>query len=368
MAEARASRFPAVLERRDVGLAVILAFGGSLYLAHLDHAITSEESLQAILLGVFVPALSAVAIIAVATWLWLGDVDGVSVGRIAVWCVIGGAVVAGGAALTVLYEAAEGVRMSDPLWVVLNAASGGGVVGIVIGFYEGRQRHARRRAARREQQLTVLDRLLRHDLRNAANVISGRAELIADGDADPAEQAAAIQDQAMELVELGERARRLEAMLREDDVDRERLELTGLVESSCEAVRRDYPEREVTATLPDHLEVRAHPLLESAIANVIDNAAAHNDAAEPRVEVEIDRVTRNGRPMVDLRVADNGPGIPSTEVDVLDRGYETPLAHSTGLGLWVVDWIVTASGGDVAIETAGDRGSVVHLYLEPAGA
>ena len=53
-------------------------------------------------------------------------------------------------------------------------------------------------------------------------------------------------------------------------------------------------------------------------------------------------------------------------VAVLQRGRETSLEHASGLGLWLVHWIVTESGGSVSFEEREPRGSVVELTLPRA--
>lgn len=70
--------------------------------------------------------------------------------------------------LTVLYHQAEGVSMSDQLFIVVNSASGGAAVGVVVGIYDGRRRAARAEVGRLNDQLTVLNRVLRHGIRNHA--------------------------------------------------------------------------------------------------------------------------------------------------------------------------------------------------------
>lgn len=88
----------------------------------------------------------------------------------------------------------------------------------------------------------------------------------------------------------------------------------------------------------------AHPLVDSAIGVVIENAIEHNDKRTPRVKIEMERTIRNGGDAVELRIADNGPGIHDSEFDVLERGYETDLEQTSGLGLWLVNWVVAKSG------------------------
>jgi two-component sensor histidine kinase len=49
---------------------------------------------------------------------------------------------------------------------------------------------------------------------------------------------------------------------------------------------------------------------------------------------------------------------------VLETGRETPLEHGEGLGLWLVNWIVTGLGGTVTANT--DDGTTVRLSLPVA--
>lgn len=223
----------------------------------------------------------------------------------------------------------------------------------------------REQTKRLNRQLSVLNRVLRHDIRNSANVIRGHADLLAEGTERSTEAAATVREQATELVELGERARDVERVMRSEGHEREAVDVVAAVEAQLERVREEYPA--VDARGPDVEECRAHahPRIESAIGNVVENAVEHNDRETPRVEVSVSR-TEDDR--VEVRIADDGPGIPESEVAVLERGYETPLEHASGLGLWLVNWLVTASGGDVRFEENDPRGSVVRLRLDAANA
>lgn len=92
---------------------------------------------------------------------------------------------------------------------------------------------------------------------------------------------------------------------------------------------------------------------------MIENAVEHNDKQTPRVDVTLS----NSENQVAVRIADNGPGIPDEEVAVLERGYETSLKHTNGLGLWLVSWIVRESDGEVTFRERNPRGSVVCLQF-----
>ncbi|MFC6730101.1 ATP-binding protein, partial [Natronoarchaeum mannanilyticum] len=103
---------------------------------------------------------------------------------------------------------------------------------------------------------------------------------------------------------------------------------------------------------------------------------SHRDAAstgaaertgEPTEPIrEVGRTAANAD-VVELRVSDDGPGVPSEERAVLSGEREIdPLHHTGGLGLWLTDWIVSQAGGTVDI--ACDEGTTVIVRIPAATA
>lgn len=352
--------------KEHAGVALIVAIGGSLFLTHVWHAVGEDESLSTFLLGIVLPMVFAGSVVAGGAWLWHRGLSGEHTLRVSAWTATGGVLLAVAAVLVILYQQQYGVVMDEQVFVVVNGSSGGALLGFIVGVYDLRRRLVEVRAERLSQQMTVLNRVLRHDIRTNANVIQGNASLLPSESVDTAETADKIERQAADLVELGEQARNVERVLIDESADREERDLSSLVATCCEQVRRDYPSAEIDVSLPPALPVVGHRLLDSAVANVIENAVEHNDKETPRVTVESAVVSRAGTDYVELRVADNGPGIAENEVEVLKRGYETDLEHTSGLGLWLVSWIVATSGGEVRFDENDPAGSVVRLRLRHA--
>lgn len=65
-----------------------------------------------------------------------------------------------------------------------------------------------------------------------------------------------------------------------------------------------------------------------------------------------------------VTVTDNGPGIPKAERQVVTDGNETPLEHASGVGLWVVRWIVDAADGRLQFYSEETNGSRVSLQFD----
>ncbi|WP_225335021.1 sensor histidine kinase [Halomicrobium urmianum] len=217
----------------------------------------------------------------------------------------------------------------------------------------------------REKELAtakqVLSRVFRHDIRNDLTVIRGYAELIAERTAgETARMARTISETTDELATTANKARRIERTL-ERPTEAIDLEVTSLLESSVESVRTCHPDATYDVDLPSELWVRASTDLEAAFRNAVENAVAHNAGPDPTVRI---RSRREGERVV-VTVADDGPGIPHEELEVLERREEAPLSHASGVGLWLMTAVVECSDGDVAFDT-GDDGTTVEFCLPTA--
>jgi PAS domain S-box-containing protein len=215
---------------------------------------------------------------------------------------------------------------------------------------------------RREQQLQVLNRALRHNLRNKVNVISAHSErierLTEEGvTADRLrEDAVAITQAAGRIDEIGETARRVEKLIQDAEVDR--VDLHGAVRASVESVSNAYPDAEIVNNVSEKVRVGACPGIGDAFTEILKNSFQHNDPAETSATVELQVRAAD----VVLRFIDDGEGIPEHELEAIENGRENALEHASGLGLWFIKWITEASGGELAIDS-GPMGTTIELVL-----
>lgn len=215
-----------------------------------------------------------------------------------------------------------------------------------------------------ERRLSVLDRVLRHNLRNKMNVVLARAQSIQETAADEAvaDAGASIETAAEELLGLGEAARSFH-----DALDPSQTELLGVEDIAehaahvVEAARLSYDDVTIEADLPEAAPATVHAEFELALSELVDNAATHGGPGTT-VRVEVETVDDE----VVVRVLDDGPGVPTLEQRALEAGWESPLQHATGLGLWFVQWTITNGGGTMSIANRESGGAVVELRL-PAG-
>ncbi|WP_459194622.1 PAS domain S-box protein [Halosimplex sp. J119] len=215
----------------------------------------------------------------------------------------------------------------------------------------------------RERRLQVLNRVLRHNLRNDLNVVMGYAEMIARrvDDETVDEWAETLVETATDVASLSERARSLDRTMREGSLREETTEIGTLVEESVDECREDYPDLRITTDVDDATVV-GDGRLELALGELLENSAEHG--AE-QVQVRVAPDCEDGR--VVLSVADDGPGIPEQERAVVDESTEiTQLEHASGLGLWVVRWVCDSCGGRLRFEESDLGGAEVVLSLIPA--
>lgn len=218
------------------------------------------------------------------------------------------------------------------------------------------------RRSERERQLQVMDRVLRHNLHNDMNVVTGYAEMIADrDDGDLAEYAETIRRTGEALLETVDKQRVVIDLLTESH-SITRVSVDETVADLLAAMRERYPEATFEVDVEADSEAHALSHLSLALEELLENAITHGDDV-PRVSVSVS----NGPDVVEVVIGDGGPGIPEPEWRVLtgDRDID-PLYHGSGMGLWMVNWIVTRSGGSLEFVAEGGPGSTVRVELPAA--
>ncbi|ERH07275.1 MAG: hypothetical protein J07HN4v3_02914, partial [Halonotius sp. J07HN4] len=132
----------------------------------------------------------------------------------------------------------------------------------------------------RRQRIEVLNRILRHNIRNSLDIINADAELVADE-----ARADSILDTTDTLHQLTGDARRIESLLRRPADERTTAELPTIVSDVATTLSEEYSVASVSVEIPDLSVTVDADLFQFALHNVIENAIVHNDAESPRVEI-----------------------------------------------------------------------------------
>jgi len=216
-------------------------------------------------------------------------------------------------------------------------------------------------ASRRE---TLFWRVLRHNLRNEANKILGyTGEILRTTDDDRVLDAAEdARSTAMGLGTVASSVKEIQQAAVQSEAHRSHRLATDVVREVVDALEPSYPDAEFVLDERRPMWVHVDAAFEHALRHAIENAVRHADAPEPAVEITVRPSPNTGR--VEVRVADENPSIPRSEIDALDAFAElTSTRHGTGVGLFVMKWCIESLGGELEFERREPRGNVVRLYL-----
>ncbi|AQL44584.1 hypothetical protein BV210_15625 [Halorientalis sp. IM1011] len=243
----------------------------------------------------------------------------------------------------------------------LFVAVSGVVLYAMISYRERALRETRTELEQSRTQLSILHRVLRHNLRNHCTVVRSCSDLIERERADE-ETLARIRRTTDDLVALSEKSQHLKSLLEADDTTH-RIDLSERTRDLVPELDASYPDATIETELADAAVASVVDQYDVVLGELVGNAVEHHDAPDPTIRIS---VATDDAGDVSLVVADDGPGIPSMERRVLEDGIEEPMFHSQGLGLWLVRVFVQQSGGDLRVEDNDPRGTAIRITLPAA--
>lgn len=241
------------------------------------------------------------------------------------------------------------------------------LVATPVGQPSPRERSLRQRS----EQTELLNQIVRHDIRNDANVINESVRRLRrlndDGD-ELDEETANLLDQiegaANRIVDLTERVRDL--MQAFEELDRELVSVNlgdVLIEEIAYATTiAEKGTVELTDEVPD-VEVNANEMLSSVVQNLLSNAIEHSDQDEPTVTVGVEIAEET----VVLTIADDGPGLSESVRDSLNEDtIDLDQFGTTSFGLYIVQTLIERYGGELEAEDRDPRGTTFRVTLNRA--
>jgi PAS domain S-box-containing protein len=246
------------------------------------------------------------------------------------------------------------------------------------------RRRAEREAREQRELLTHLSRVavlgelsgaLAHQLSQPLTAILSNAQaarrILARDPVDLDEIRAIVEDIVGDDRRAGEVIRRLRAMFKRGESNRQLLDLNELAGEVLGFAHSDLLTRHVQVTTrlaSDLPKVRGDSIqLQQVLLNLVVNACEAMTANEPHDRSLVIETAVIDQDMVGISVLDNGNGIP---VDVLDQLFEpfvTTKQQGLGLGLTICRSIAGAHGGHLWAGNNADRGSAFRLVLPRDG-
>jgi two-component system sensor histidine kinase/response regulator len=227
----------------------------------------------------------------------------------------------------------------------------------------------RRRATHALRLNELFVAIVGHDLRNPLAAMLGAAEVLAEQISDDR--------QLRTLRRMTAAGQRMTAMI-EQLLDltrarlggglgfvrvREQVELGELVKRAVDELRASHPDREIALSSAHDTTLTGDPeRLVQLFSNLVGNAVAHGTAASA---IAVNVIGRLGDVVVEIR---NHGVIPADRIATLfepfhARPRDTPRSSGLGLGLFISHQIAAAHGGDIAVASSAETGTVVTVRL-----
>jgi signal transduction histidine kinase len=212
-------------------------------------------------------------------------------------------------------------------------------------------------------ELETLNQVLRHDIRNDLQLITAYGDILDDECETENKQQYInmINKSADHAVELTQTARELSEVMLSDSVEEQRVTLQTILTDEVTEVQASYP----SATLEFGTEIpsvtlAANDMISSVFRNLLKNAVQHNDKEVAEVIVS----ATDHEDTVTVTIADNGPGVPDGQKEtVFGKGERGLDSSGTGIGLHLVNTLISIHNGDVWIEDNEPEGAIFSVEL-----
>ncbi|MGD8558025.1 MAG: ATP-binding protein [Gammaproteobacteria bacterium] len=144
------------------------------------------------------------------------------------------------------------------------------------------------------------------------------------------------------------------------------LDIETLINEVMDLYRDDESDVKFTVSIDSELPPvkadagRIRQLLHNLIKNAIESTRGRKDA---KILISVEHIVHAAHDLVELRIVDNGPGIPDQMIENLFEPYTTTKTKGGGLGLAVVKRIVEEHSGTVFAENRHEGGACIVVRL-----
>ena len=202
------------------------------------------------------------------------------------------------------------------------------------------------------------------------NFARGLARRLSCPELDVASAQGATDQISREALRAAEVVQRLRAFLRKDAPRRELCDARDVVREAASLI--DDEARRAGVAL--HLDLDPHDArveidaiqVEQVVLNLLRNALEAMDERSPGPHSIVVQTVTTSNGGVEVRVRDNGPGLPVDDVQQLFEAFFTTKEKSLGMGLSISQKIVEAQGGALWGAANREGGATFSFTLPPA--
>jgi two-component system OmpR family sensor kinase len=208
-----------------------------------------------------------------------------------------------------------------------------------------------------------------HELRTPLTSIRGYSEMLRRGAAEsPADADLArrrIEEESVRMSVLVDDMLLIARLDQGRPLERNPVDLQAIASDAAADARAVAPQREITLSTNGPVVVEGDDTrLRQVLGNLVRNALVHTPQQTP-IEIGVSRVDGVGR----ISVVDHGPGLSSDEmVRIFEPFFRADPSRSrdsggAGLGLSIVNAVVSAHGGEVHVKKTSGGGATFEVEL-----
>jgi len=222
---------------------------------------------------------------------------------------------------------------------------------VTLLVVEGREITEQRR---QRQQMTMMQRVMRHNMRNDLNKVRGWAQVLAE-EAD-AEARATHLDRIETILDeweaMTDEMRQVRQLTTSPEAQQPAVEVRSVTEHLTAWNQDTEFTLDVNSTVSREPTVWIPGIVTEALEKLITTATHRATESDTVVTVSLSDKTDK---WVGIEVFITGSGLTETDTEVLATGEETALTHAQGLDIWVVRTMIRTVGGEITAHTTGTK-------------
>ncbi|GGJ08373.1 hypothetical protein GCM10008995_17780 [Halobellus salinus] len=222
---------------------------------------------------------------------------------------------------------------------------------VTLLVVEGREITDQRR---QRQQMAMVQRVMRHNMRNDLNKVRGWTQVLAEEvDADAR---AAHLDRIETILDgweaMTEGMRQIRQLTNSSEDQWPAIDVRSVTEYLTAWNQETEFTLDVDSTVSDDQTVWIPGAVKEALEKLITIAVRRATDSDTGVTVSLSDTTDR---WVEVEIFITGSGLAETDTEVLATGEETALTHAQGLDIWVVRTMIKTVGGEITAQATGTK-------------
>lgn len=225
---------------------------------------------------------------------------------------------------------------------------------VTLLVVEGREITTERR---QQQQTAMLQRVMRHNMRNDLQKIRGWAEVLAEEETAESrtthlDRIEAILDEWETMIE---QVKELRQLTEATQADQSIVATQSVVDNLTEWSHETELDVTVKSTVAEPSDEWISATVEDAVTQLLSIAAGRSTEHDPTAEVTVTKTTDD---WLEVTAFVTESALTAAETAVLATGEETELAHAQGVAVWLIRTMISEAGGGITAKTAEGKTNV----------